>query len=134
MSVAGPPAYRPLPIVADEGFPQSFRLALEERMYRVTLYVNASERRLDELAEDALLRLSEEPEEEIHLVVAVARESDLPEPLTIFKRKVVPGLDYDAGGELALRFDELTIARRNLNAPGPHGSSVRGGVAPTWAS
>ena len=61
----------------------------------------------------------------------MARESERPEPQVVFQRKVVPQLDY-AAGELALRFDELVVARRNLNAPGAHGSRVRGGIALAW--
>lgn len=120
--------YHPLPILADEGFPQSFRLAFAERMYVVGLYVNVSERLLATLPDDALLEL---PQDEAFLVARIARESELPEAEVVFQRKVVPQLDY-AAGDLALRFDELVVARRNLNAPGTHGSRVRGGIALAW--
>ncbi len=129
-SVPTAPAWLPLPIDADEGFPQSFRLALDSGLYRVGLYVNVSEELLQMLGSQALLEL---PREDAFLVLRIARESDAGEPRTIFQRKVVPALDYRAS-ELTLRFDELTIARANLNAPGPHGSTVTGRVASAWAS
>ena len=132
MTVAGTtsPAFRALPIVADEGFPQSFRLSLERQIYRITLYVNVSESLLERTPLDAILDL---PLEDAFMVVRVARESGAATPETIFQRKVVQGVDYGAA-ELALRFSELRVARRNINGPGPHGSSVKGGVAARWAS
>ena len=122
--------YESLPIAADEGFPQSFRLSLGTRIYRMTLYVNVTERLLDELAEDALLEL---PRDEAFMVLRVARESDDAEPRTILQRKLVPELDYEAE-EVAVRFSEMHVAKRNINGVGAHGSSVKGGVALRWAS
>lgn len=121
-------AYHPLPILPDEGFPQSFRLAFAERMYVVGLYVNVTEALLATLPDDALLEL---PQADAFLVARLARESGQSEPEVVFQRKLVPRLDY-AAGDLALRFDELVVARRNLNAPGPHGSRVSGGIALAW--
>jgi hypothetical protein len=46
---------------------------------------------------------------------------------TIFLRKVVPSLEYRAGG-LMLTFPTQIVARRNLNNPGNLGSNVIGGV------
>ena len=125
-----PRTYQSLPIVADEGFPQSFRLALGSRIYRLTLYVNVTERLLDATPEDGVLEL---PQEDAFMVLRVARESDTAEPETILQRKLVPNLDYEAE-DVALRFTEMRVARRNVNGVGPHGSSVKGGVAPRWAS
>lgn len=122
--------YQSLPIVADEGFPQSFRLSLGTRIYRMTLYVNVTERLLDATPEDDVLVL---PQDEAFMVLRVQRESDTAEPETILQRKLVPGLDYEAE-EVALRFSEMRVARRNVNGVGPHGSSVKGGVALRWAS
>ncbi len=130
LSVPTAPPWLPLPIDADEGFPQSFRLALDSGLYRVGLYVNVSEELLETLPSQALLEL---PQDDAFLVLRIARESDSGEPQTIFQRKVVPALDYRAS-ELMIRFDELAIARANLNAPGPHGSKVTGKVASAWAS
>jgi hypothetical protein len=122
--------YESLPIVPDEGFPQSFRLSLGDRIYRLTLYVNVVESTLDALPEDAVMDL---PRDDAFMVLRVARESETAEPLTILQRKLVPELDYEAE-EIALRFSELRVARRNINGVGPHGSSVKGGVALRWAS
>jgi hypothetical protein len=124
------PRYESLPIVSDEGFPQSFRLSLGARIYRMTFYVNVTESLLDATLEDAVLEL---PQEEAFMVLRVARESDAAEPETILQRKLVTGLDY-AAAELAFRFTELRVARRNINGAGSHGSSVEGGVALRWAS
>lgn len=46
---------------------------------------------------------------------------------TVFLRKVVPSLEYRAGG-LALTFPTQIVARRNLNGAGSFGSNVIGGV------
>jgi len=46
---------------------------------------------------------------------------------TVFLRKVVPSLEYRAGG-LMLTFPTQIVARRNLNNPGNFGSKVVGGV------
>jgi hypothetical protein len=45
----------------------------------------------------------------------------------VFLRKVVPSLEYRAGG-LMLIFPTQIVARRNLNSPGNFGSNVVGGV------
>lgn len=120
--------YSPLPIEPDEGFPQSFRLAFADRLYVVALYVNVSEPLLATLPDDALLEL---PQDDAHLVARLTRESELPAPHVVFQRKLVPQLDYTAG-DLALRFDELRVAKRNLNGHGPYGSRVSGGIALRW--
>jgi hypothetical protein len=54
-------------------------------------------------------------------------------PAVIFRRKVVPHLEYEAD-EVALVFTELAVHPKNLNAAGTHGSVVTGGVALRWAS
>jgi hypothetical protein len=46
---------------------------------------------------------------------------------TVFLRKVVPSLEYRAGG-LGLYFPTQIVARRNLNGLGSFGSNVIGGV------
>jgi hypothetical protein len=127
------PLFLTLPIEPDEGFPQSFRLELAERLYVVALYVNVSEPRLEAAPAEQPLDLGAEATDDAHMVVRVARESELGTPRTIFLRKVVPGIVY-AAEDLLLRFDELVVAPANLNAAGRHGSRVRGGVALAWAS
>ncbi len=71
MSVSVPtaPPWLPLPIDADEGFPQSFRLALDTGLYRVGLYVNVSEELLETLGSQALLEL---PQDDAFLVLRIA--------------------------------------------------------------
>ncbi len=128
--MATEPDYRPLPIVADEGFPQNFRLSIGGRIYRLTLYATVSESRLLDASPEAVLDLRAE---DAYLVMRVLRESDAPEPAVIFQRRLVLGLDYVAQ-ELRFRFDEMKVAVANLNAPGAHGSSVKGGVALAWDS
>lgn len=119
--------YLRLPIDADEGFPQSFRLALGDRVYHVEAYVN--------VVDDALLDSPdplELPQDGAFLVIAVRRD-DAGGTKPLLRRKVVPHLEYEAG-ELALVFTSVTVHPRNLNGAGEHGSRVVGGVAPRWAS
>jgi hypothetical protein len=130
MAFASQPAYRPLPIDADEGFPQRFRLALGGRIYRLTLYASVSEGRLAATAPDAVLTLEDD---DAAMVMRVQRESGVPVPATIFLRRLATGLDYEAR-ELRFRFDELRVAVANLNGVGAFGSSVKGGVALAWGS
>ncbi len=120
--------YRKLPINADEGFPQSFRLRFNDRMYQILLYANVSE----EVAggqEDVVYDL---PTPGAFLVMRVARESG-EGPAVIFQRKLVSDLEYEAA-ELAFVFREMRVAKRNLNGVGAFGSRVIGGIAARWAS
>jgi hypothetical protein len=119
-----------LPVNSDEGFPQSFRLTLYERIYRLTFYVNATEAFIEATPGEAVLDL---PRDEAFMVLRVDRESGGPTPTTLLQTKLVPGLEY-AAAELALRFSDLRVARRNLNGVGPYGSSVKGGVRRRWVS
>lgn len=114
--------YFSLPINADEGFPQAFRLTFNEQSYQMLLYVNCAAALLDD--EDAMLQL---PIPRAFLVLRVLRET--PSGTTaIFQRKVIPYLEYEAA-ELALLFTEMRVARRNLNGVGAFGSQVLGGIA-----
>lgn len=112
-----------LPINADEGFPQAFRLALAGRAYRFTLYAN--------VAEEIVLSVPRGPiklpAKGAFLVLSVERE----EPsglVAILRRKLVPDVEYTAA-ELALTFRTLQLDLRNLNGAGSFGSEVIGGVA-----
>ncbi|MFC8509914.1 hypothetical protein ACFU3J_09875 [Streptomyces sp. NPDC057411] len=110
-----------LPVDADEGFPQSFRLRFGERVYRIELYVNATE---DAVAEGGVLDLLGGGP---FLVVAVARE----EPgglVPLLRRKAVRDLPCPAG-ELRLVFREALVDVRNLNGTGSYGSRVLAGVS-----
>lgn len=119
--------YLQLPINADEGFPQSFRLSFNGTVYRVLLYVNVSEDAAT-VPDDYIYTL---PMEGAFMVMQVARE-DSTGPVVIFQRKLVPNLEYEAA-EVALVFRQMQVAKRNLNGIGSFGSQVIGGIATRWA-
>jgi hypothetical protein len=119
--------YLRLPIVADEGFPQSFRLSLGASSYTVTLYVSIVAEEL--VASKSPLRL---PTAGAFMVMGVRRDNP-GVPATIFLRKLVPDHEYGAA-ELALLFTEIIVHPLNLNGRGAFGSRVTGGVALRWAS
>jgi len=110
-----------LPIVADDGFPQAFRLALAGQTYQFRLYANVAE---ELLPGDGQLDL---PADGAFLVLSVDREEP-GGPVRILHRKLVPGVEYVAA-ELALTFRTMRLDLRNLNAAGAFGSQVDGGVA-----
>lgn len=112
-----------LPINADEGFPQAFRLNFLGNLYRVSLYVNALEG-ASQLPDDYMFRL---PEPGAFMVMAVERE-DPAGPIFLFRRKLVLNLEYEAA-ELAFVFRTMNVAKRNLNGIGAFGSEVIGGIA-----
>lgn len=115
--------YLTLPINADEGFPQAFRLAFNDRIYRVTLYVNVPEEEPEEDPE----RIYELPAAGAFMVMRVEREGDGP-PAVILQRKLVREHEYEAQ-ELAFRFTRMRVAKRNLNGVGVFGSVIEGGIA-----
>jgi hypothetical protein len=49
-------------------------------------------------------------------------------PITIFQRKLVPELEYEAG-DVAFLFRTMRVAGGNLNGAGAYGSRVDAGVA-----
>lgn len=114
--------YLTLPINADEGFPQAFRLNFNNQTYQMLFYVNADETVLEDA--DTLLTL---PMAHAFMVLRVAREAA--DGLTvIFQRKLIPNLEYEAA-ELAFTFSKMVVARQNLNGVGAFGSQVIGGIA-----
>jgi len=115
-------SYLALPINPDEGFPQAFRLALRGRTYRFRLYANIREDLLDGATGPLDL-----PARGAFLALSVDREE--PDgPVTILRRKLVPGVRYKAA-ELALTFPTMRVHPRNINGVGSFGSEVVGGVA-----
>lgn len=117
------PGFLALPVNADEGFPQAFRLSLAGRTYQFRLYANVAEELLDADPTGQL----DLPVRGAFLVLSVDRE----EPgglVTILRRKLVPGVEYHAA-ELALTFPTTRLDPRNLNGVGAFGSQVVGGVA-----
>jgi hypothetical protein len=113
-----------LPINADEGFPQAFMLATGDAMYRFVLYVNVAEELLP--GPETVMDLGSGVAG-VFMVLTVAREDPGGETV-LLRRKIVPGLQYQAG-DLMLTFTTLRVAVRNLNAVGTYGSEVVGGVA-----
>jgi hypothetical protein len=119
--------YLRLPVNADDGFPQAFRLALGAATYTVALTVTVVEEFL--LGEGQPLRL---PMPGAFLVLTMTREAPGPAEV-VFRRKLVPGIEYEAA-ELALVAREMVVDPRNLGASGAFGSRVVAGVAVRWAS
>lgn len=118
--------YLSLPINADEGFPQAFRLSFGGQVYEILLYANIAE---SIAAQAELFTL---PRDGAFLVMRVLREN--PDGLTpVFQRKLVPELEYEAA-ELAFVFHTMRVAKQNLNGAGAFGSIVSGGIAARWAS
>ncbi|UPJ53435.1 hypothetical protein IVB30_20225 [Bradyrhizobium sp. 200] len=120
-------SYLQLPINADQGFPQAFRLSFAGQVYIILLYVNVPEENRESLLE---LPTSQDAAQQAFMVMRVTRDS-APSG-TIFQRKLVPNLEYRAA-ELAFVFRQMRVARQNLNGIGSFGSAVVGGVA-LWDS
>jgi hypothetical protein len=119
-------AYLRLPIQADEGFPQAFRLSLGPSTYTVALSVNIVHG--DPVPGRPLVL----PAAGAFMVMSVRRDSP-GTPTTIFLRKLVTEHEYEAA-ELALLFTRIVVHPGNLNGAGPFGSQVTGGVALRWGS
>jgi hypothetical protein len=119
--------FTPLPIDGNRGFPQAFPVLFAGRTYRFRLYVNAPA----SLLEDKALVL-ELPAQEALLVVQVEIDLAAGQRQSIFLRKVVPELQYEAAS-IALIFPQQRVAVQNLNGQGNFGSQVTGGIALRWA-
>ena len=126
MSAAYTYSYLQLPVNADEGFPQAFRMTLGRGSYVITLRVNVADEALAGAGQ--VLQL---PQPGAFMVMVATREGP-GQAQVIFQRKLVLGHEYGAA-ELALVFQELTVDQRNLNAAGTFGSRVTAGVATRWA-
>jgi len=115
--------YDPLPIDNTAGFPQQFPFLLNGVRYQFAVYVDVPEAALGPMEELMVL-----PDRQRFLVVRADVLGADGSQQTIFLRKVVPSLEYRAGG-LALTFPTQIVARRNLNNAGNFGSNVVAGVA-----
>jgi hypothetical protein len=124
------PAYDPLAVNPDAGFPQLFRQTLGERTYRFVLYVNVAEDLLEGLPDEAVLAL---PLEHAFAVLRIDRETGTSAAVPLFRRKVIPGQQYSSS-ELAFTFSALEVAKLNINQPGAFGSNISGEVALRWPS
>lgn len=123
---------RRLPVDADEGFPQSFLVALEELTYRVELYVNVPEHLLPlrPAPRDVIDVVGGIPSAtgDLHdatglLVAAIARQQADGVLVPLLRRRLLPGLVHTAS-ELVLAVDDVRIAAGNLNGAGRFGSVV----------
>jgi len=132
--------YSPLPIDNAAGLPQSFTVLFDGRTYRFSLYVDIGAFLLEQQTGILDLPISErDPSglagrnfEEGFLVVQGEVEGADGTRETIFLRKVVPDLEYEAEN-IALIFPQQRVARKNLNGQGNLGSQVTGGIARRWA-
>jgi hypothetical protein len=126
------PTFLQLPVNADEGFPQAFRMAVGDQIYTVTLQADVAEELLPTPGAppgtdnrlDAVLNL---PQPGAFLVGTLARD-DADGETVLLRRKLVPGLVYRAG-ELLLTVQSMQVAMRNLGGPGSYGSQIVAGVA-----
>jgi hypothetical protein len=125
MTIIGAPgrSYDPLPVDNTAGFPQRFPFLLNGVRYQFAIYVDVPETALGSIDELMVL-----PDAQRFLVVRVDVLGPDGTQQTVFLRKVVPSLEYRAGG-LALTFPTQIVARRSLNNAGNFGSNVVGRVA-----
>jgi len=127
-SAASGRSYTLLPIDATKGFPQGFSFVFDSVTYFFSLYVDIDAALLTDQSVD----LFQLPSKAAFLVGRVDRENPDSTRSTIFLRKLVPELEYEAE-DIALFFPQQTVARQNLNGQGEFGSVVMGGIAPRWA-
>ena len=118
--------YLALPIDADEGFPQAFRLNFNSNSYRIVLYMNVLEGTQPDANGFYTL-----PAAGAFMVLRVLQENSAG-PTVILQRKLVLNLEFEAG-DVAFRFTQMYVARSNLNGVGSFGSRVMGGIAARWA-
>ncbi len=123
--------YLQLPINADEGFPQGFRLDFNGKTYQILLYVNILEDAAAQPDANGIYTLPD-PHGGAFMVMRVVQE-DVVANKIILQRKLVPNLEYEAAG-VAFLFKVMQVARLNLNGIGAFGSQVIGGIATRWGS
>jgi len=116
--------YLQLPINADIGFPQAFRLRFNDTTYQIVLYVNILEDGPALPDNNGIYIL---PGVGAFMVMRVLRE-DTDGTRVIFQRKIIPNLEYEAA-EVAFVFRQIRVAKRNLNGVGSFGTQVIGGIA-----
>jgi hypothetical protein len=120
-------SYRTMPVNADEGFPQSFLVALGTSTYRVDLYVNVAEHLLPRWPPNPRILIDvvgDQPELPVKgsLVCAVFRRGDDGD-VPLMRRRLLPGITHTLD-EVSLVVVETRVALGNLNAAGPFGSVV----------
>jgi|SRR5215813_3246638 len=129
------PTFVNLPVDADDGFPQAFLLSMNANTYRFEFHVNIAEEQLRAAQPIGARTLVDvvgdgsAPASALSgiLVMAVTRQ-DATGDVALLRRRVLPGLVYDAG-ELLMTFATVQIAAGNLNAAGSFGSLLTAAVA-----
>lgn len=119
--------FSPLPFDGDAGLPQSFPFVFGGQTYRFSIYADVAAGLVRGQADFIDL-----PSMTAFLVVRVEAERADGVSDVIFLRKVVPELEYEAGG-IALRFRQQHLALKNLNGRGNFGSQITGEIAARWA-
>ena len=121
-------AFTRLPVDPDEGFPQSFLLGIGGRTYGFSWYVNVPETELigDRRPSDPRTWLDlvgdpTEPDGPAGILVLVVDRRDPDRVVPLLRRRVLPGLTYDAR-DLWVRIETIGIAIGNLNGAGAYGS------------
>ena len=121
------PSFLTLPVEPDEGFPQSFRLAMGSYTYVFGFAVDIAEEALPDPV-DGLATTITLPRPGGYLVMTVVRDDGSGAGTTLLRRKVIPGLVYRAG-ELVLVVRSIRIALGNLHGAGSYRSELVAGVA-----
>lgn len=125
--------YLTMPVDADEGFPQSFLVAIGAGTYRLELYVDVPEAELPGWPADPQLPIDvgDDPggSGARGLLVGSVIRQDPGGDTVLLRRRLLPGIVYTLQ-DLRLYVDEATVALGNLNAAGPFGSRLTIKVAP----
>jgi len=125
--------YTTLPIDGIRGVPQSFPVIFANRNYLFRLYVNIPADRVTDKTQILDLPIGKVKRDPLSfdafLVVGVDLDLSDGSRQAIFLRKVVPGLEYEAGS-IVIFFPQQRVAIQNLNGQGEFGSQITGGIAP----
>ncbi len=119
--------YTPLPFDNTLGVPQAFPFRFNGQLYQFRIYADIDSDLLTGSATTFTL-----PASNAFLVVQVDREDANGVRTTIFLRKVVPELEYEAD-TIALTFPQQTLAKASINQQGDFGTDIEGGIAARWA-
>jgi hypothetical protein len=125
-------SFVPLPVNADEGFPQSFLFALGSDTYRAEFYVNVAETNLPGRPVDPRTTVDVVGDRAAiaskgMLIGAITRQ-DRTGDVPLLRRRLEPGLLYTLP-DLLILLDDAQIAIGNLNGVGSYGSVLTARVA-----
>lgn len=122
-------AYLSLPVSADDGFPQSFLLDIDNKVYRLTFGLTYSDPALVLSPQFASSFFNlPDPVLGLYLTLTVEDETLPPADRVLGVSRIVTGSPV-AIGPLRFLFSRLRIAQGNLAGPGNLGSEVAGKVA-----